>query len=111
MSAWRAGCAGGMGLRRVAGERGGAGGAIRDAGAASEYAQVEAAATAALTQASAAGFEWLHTRELLAQARAEADAGRYAHALELATTARTQAELALVQARAEATAWQARVPR
>jgi hypothetical protein len=82
-----------------------------DAVAAREYARVEAAATAALTQAGAAGFAWLHTRELLAQAHAEADAGRYQQALELATTARTQAELALVQARAEATAWQARVPR
>jgi hypothetical protein len=68
-------------------------------------------AEAARRQASELGAEWLATRDLIAQAREQAELGKLQRAVELADLARAQGELASAQAAREAEAWQQRVVR
>ena len=73
------------------------------------YEAVHTAAVAAIDAAAAKGHAWSTSDTLLAQARAAMDAGDEARALELASEARLQAEIALAQAEFEADAWRGRV--
>ena len=75
-------------------------------------------ALAAIEQAEAArqaaaelGYEWLKTRTLIKQAREASAQEDWQQAVELATEARLQGELAAAQAAREAEAWQRRVVR
>ena len=75
-------------------------------------------ALAAIEQAEAArqaaadlGYEWLKTKALIKEARMAAAEEDWQRAVELATEARLQGELAAAQAAREAEAWQRRVVR
>ena len=66
-------------------------------------------ATAARKAARKAGFEWRDTRKMLQQARKLGKKGEYAKAVKLANRAKRQAELGLIQAREQESAWEAAV--
>jgi hypothetical protein len=70
-----------------------------------------AAAEAARREAAVVGAEWLETGALIEQARTAETRGDWAEALEQASRARHQGELAIAQAKREATAWRHRVVR
>ena len=67
------------------------------------------AGAAARKAARKAGFEWRDTKKMLRQAKKLAKKGEYARALELANRARRQAELGLVQAEEQNSAWRGAV--
>jgi hypothetical protein len=73
------------------------------------FASVYAAAEESLAQAAARRNVWSKTEEMLADAKAAYDEGRVDEAIELATEARLQAELAVAQADHEKEAWRSRV--
>ena len=79
-----------------------------DAGTPS-FASAYAAAEDSLAKAEARRNVWSKTEEMLENAKAAYDDGRVDEAIELATEARLQAELALTQADHEKEAWQSRV--
>jgi len=68
-------------------------------------------AEAARSQAAALDAEWLDTRTLIDGARKAAANQNWQVAAELAARAKQQGELAVVQARREASAWRHRVVR
>ena len=76
----------------------------------SALAEIERA-EAARQAAAELGYEWLKTKALIQQAREAAAEENWQHAVELATEARLQGELAAAQAEREAEAWQRRVVR
>lgn len=82
----------------------------RPPSAASVAARIDEAEQAR-RRAAELGAEWLATRDLIAQARKEAEQGNLQQAIELADLARAQGELAAAQAANEAEAWQQRVVR
>ena len=67
------------------------------------------AAVAARKAVAKVGFEWRDTKKLLRQARKLAKSGEYAKAVKLASLARRQAELGLIQAEEQESAWEAAV--
>ena len=56
-----------------------------------------------------AGFEWRDLRNLLRESKKLGKKGEYEKAIELANRARRQAELGLIQAEEQASAWEAAV--
>jgi hypothetical protein len=84
------------------------GGAADDVPAAS-FGDVYAAAEKALAAAEARRNVWSKTEEMLSDAKAAFDNGEVEAAIELATEARLQAELAVTQAEFEEDAWRSRV--
>lgn len=80
-------------------------------GCATEFERRFDAAERLRLQAAAQGYEWIGTRQLLEQARAEEESGNAEAAMALVEKARFQAEAALQQAEREAEAWQRRVVR
>jgi len=68
-------------------------------------------AEAARQRAAELAAEWLETRKLIAEAREAVQRSDFPLAVQLATRARRQGELAVTQAEREATAWQRRVVR
>ena len=67
------------------------------------------AAVAARKAAAGVGFEWRDTKKLLREARKLAKGGEYAKAARLASRAKRQADLALIQAEEQESAWEATV--
>ena len=67
------------------------------------------AAVAARKAAASAGFEWGDTKKMLRQARKLGKKGEYAKAVKLANRTKRQAELGLIQAREQESAWEAAV--
>lgn len=90
------------------GEQSGSNNATGDAGAPS-FASAYAAAEESLARAEARRNVWSKTEEILKDAKAAYDQGRVDEAIELATEARLQAELAVTQADYEKEAWRSRV--
>lgn len=90
------------------GEQSGTSNPAGDAGAPS-FASAYAAAEESLAQAQARRNVWSKTEEMLENAKAAYDEGRVDEAIELATEARLQAELAVTQADHEKKAWRSRV--
>lgn len=80
-------------------------------GAVQDFQAALAEADGLRAEAAAAGFEWLHTGELLQQARARWEAGDVKGAWQALGDGRLQAEMSVRQAQHEATAWQHRVIR
>ena len=80
-----------------------------DASSGESFATVYAAATAALAEAEAIRNVWSNTERLLRQAQTANDEGRTDEAVRLATEAKLQAELALIQAISEKELWRTRV--
>ena len=79
---------------------------------ASDEATFKAAHSAAAAVRKAvrkAGYEWRDTKKMLRQARRLAKKGEYEKAVELANRARRQAELGLIQAEEQESAWEATV--
>jgi hypothetical protein len=68
-------------------------------------------AEAARSRAADLRAEWLETRDLIEQARHDAELGELEQAARLAMRARRQSELAVEQALREAEAWKRRVVR
>lgn len=68
--------------------------------------QAAAAARKAVVQA---GYEWRDTKKMLRQARKLGKRGEYAKAVKLADRAKRQAELGLIQAEEQESAWKAAV--
>ena len=62
-------------------------------------------AAAARKAVRKAGYEWRDTKKILRQARKLAKKGEYEKAVELAHRARRQAELGLIQAEEQESAW------
>lgn len=89
----------------------GAWGFAPHAGAADEAAFVAAynAAAAARKAVRKAGFEWRDLRTMLRETKKLGKKGEYEKAIELANRARRQAELGLIQAREQESAWEAEV--
>ena len=81
------------------------------AGAADEAAFVAAynAAAKARKAVRKAGFEWRDLRTMLRESKKLGKKGEYEKAIELANRARRQAELGLVQAGEQESAWEAAV--
>ena len=79
-----------------------------DAGPTS-FASAYAAAEESLAKAAARRNVWSKTEEMLNDAKAAYDQGRVDEAIELATEAKLQAELAVTQADHEKEAWRSRV--
>ena len=77
--------------------------------ATTSFAGVYAAAEKALAAANARRNVWSKTEEMLSDAKAAFDNGDVEAAIELATEAKLQAELALTQANFEEDAWRSRV--
>jgi len=73
------------------------------------YAEAHAAAVAAIEISVAKGHAWSTSDALLKQASAAAAAGDDERAIQLADSARLQAELAAKQADSEAEIWEERV--
>ncbi len=73
------------------------------------FAEVYAAAEIALAEATARRNVWSKTEEMLSDAKVAFDNGEVEAAIELATEAKLQAELAVTQADYEKTAWRSRV--
>ena len=73
------------------------------------FASAYAAAEESLAQAESRRNVWSKTEEMLEYAKAAYDEGRVDEAIELATEARLQAELAVTQADHEKEAWRSRV--
>lgn len=65
---------------------------------AASFEEAVTAAEAARKKAASVGGEWRDTGKLIKKARAAAEMGEYAKAVELATTARKQGELGYEQA-------------
>ncbi len=77
--------------------------------AATSFDDVYAAAEKALAAATARRNVWSKTEEMLSDAKAAFENGDVDAAIELATEARLQAELAVTQADFEENAWRSRV--
>ena len=77
--------------------------------AGTSFEEVYAAAEKALAAATARRNVWSKTEEMLNNSRAAFENGDVAGAIELATEAKLQAELALIQADFEEDAWRSRV--
>ncbi len=73
------------------------------------YEEARAAAVAAIDVAAEKGHAWLTSDQLIGQAAEAAAQGDEDRAISLANEARSQAELAAIQADTEAVAWHERV--
>ena len=80
-----------------------------DVRAADAFAEAYAAAETALAGAEARRNVWSKTEAILRRSKAAYDAGRTDEAIELATEAKLQAELALAQAESGQEAWKENV--
>jgi hypothetical protein len=70
-----------------------------------DYATAVSRATTAIRRAAELGHVWTTSDQFLAEAEAANDARDVANAIRLADEARIHAELAIIQANREATAW------
>lgn len=73
------------------------------------FAEVYAAAEKALAEANARRNVWSKTEEMLSDAKTAFDNGDVDAAIDLATEAKLQAELAVIQSDFEEDAWRSRV--
>lgn len=81
----------------------------KDLGDSSDYEQVYDAANSLRLQAAALEYEWRFTESILQDAKKAFIGGEKDKAMQLVAKAHQQSELAIAQAKAEATAWEARV--
>ena len=73
------------------------------------FVDVYRAAVAARKAAAKAGYEWRDTKKLLREARKLAEKGEFEEAIELASRAKRQGELGLMQAEEQEAVWRAAV--